>query len=147
MYRGSRDPMLGIIVPQTCCNSFMDHAGKEWVEIFIPPNDMRYMAAPWPSIMVPTQQVYYIDDEYNEFYINAGAVLNLIYKSVDPKTGKRFGTGMDKEVAERILGRFLQYEYFKQHGIPNGTVDMVDELYNNYMASGLKMFMYIKNRI
>ena len=142
MYKGERDSMLGIVVPQNCCSLFQDNAGHDWVEVFVPPKDVRNMAHPWSSIAVPPKQVCFIDDIYNEVFVNSGAVLTCLYKNWQ-SDGSRYVVGSEREIAEKILVRFLQYERYKKYGLQT-TYPSLDSVEHHYVDSGLKMMEYIK---
>ena len=142
MYKGLRDSMLGIIVPQDCCHLFTDNNKTEWVEVFIPPKDVSKMCQPWSSIAVPPSQVCFVDDVYNEIFVNAGAELTCLYKEWNTD-GTRRVVGSEKEIVEFILARFLQYERYKKYGMMTGYVNL-NILEHDYQVSGLKMIEYIR---
>lgn len=144
MYKGSRDSMLGIVVPQDCCSLFRDNSGLEWVEVFIPPRDAHSMKERWSSIVVPPNQVCFIDNVYNEIFVNSGAVLTCLYKDFQPD-GTRYVIGYESELTEKILVRFLQYEKYKRHGLASCNTPLV-MLEQDYLNSGLKMMEYMKRR-
>lgn len=143
MYKGKRDPMLGIIVPQDCCLFFTDSNQKDWIEVFIPPEDIANIQLPWSSIAVPPNQVCFVDDIYNAVFVNSGAVLTCLYKVPNPD-GSRSVSGQERAVTERILARFLQFEYYKGHFNSPYTSYNVDSLYADYVNTGMTMIEYIR---
>ena len=143
MYRGRRDSMLGIVVNQTYCQAFTDRSGKEWVEVFVPPYKMADYSKPWSSIAVPPEQVNFIDNTYNEVFVNSGALLTGLYKMYD-STGVRVPSGKTEQfTSEEMLSRFLQLEAVLQNRVTSNKETITDEIYKNYMASGLKMHEFI----
>lgn len=139
MYRGKRDSMLGIIVRQDQCELYIDNNGNEWVEIFIPNRDINPVG--WAgSIMVEPEHVNFVDDIYNEFFVNSGADIKIIQKYLTPD-GRRIMGEVQIEKSELILARQLQYETFCNGHIVEGPVEYV---YFDFINSGLKMMNYIK---
>ena len=143
MYRGARDSMLGVVVNQAYCQLFTDSSGKDWVEVFVPPHRMLDYNKSWSSIVVPPVQVNFIDDVYNEVFVNSGALLTGLYKAYDAN-GKRVPCGQEQFTSEQMLARFLQLEAVTQNRIRSKKDSIVDEIYKNYVASGLKMIEFIR---
>lgn len=142
MYRGKRDPMVGILVRQDMCSAFTDHSGCEWIEIFVPPADWRDYAKPWPSIALPPSQVFWVDDIYNEFQVNAGAMLTLLYKAFTAM-GSRIPIGREEDLVENIRARYLmqaRHMLFGDAGMGNLTVSAVRD---EFEASGMTMLGYV----
>lgn len=140
MYKGKRDPMLGIVIRQSQCFPYVDKSGREWIEIFIP---YRNLVKPgWTgSIMVEPEHVYFIDDIYNEFFINAGAEIKIIQKVCD-NLGNRHFADTEIEISEMILTRILQYEAALKH--PGVPIKTIEPFYENFIQSGLTMYNYIQ---
>lgn len=149
MYRGKRDSMLGIVVRQEFCDKYIDNSGKEWVEVFVPPRLTGCYHNQWGSMMVEPDHVCFIDDVYNEVFVNAGARIKIIIKNLI--NGRRIMGNVETDTSEMILGRFLQYEryYALSWGMRRNAVcepDMTEILYNKYNLSGMKMYNYIINK-
>lgn len=142
MYRGKRDPMVGILVRQDMCTEFTDRSGCEWIEIFVPPADWRDYQKPWPSIALPPNQVFWIDDVYNEFQVNAGALLTLLYKAFTA-TGRRVPVGREEDFVENIRARYLmqaRHMLFGDMGMGRYTVAGMRQ---EFESSGMTMLGYI----
>lgn len=141
MYRGHRDPMLGITIRQSFCQELITTSGT-WVEIFVPkPGLFTRDMLSWPSIVVEPAHVFFLDDNWNEFFINAGADIGLCYKSPDG-AGNRVITTRETEISELILARFLAYECWARTGFELS----MRYLYHDFMKSGLKMSAYVNQR-
>lgn len=144
MYRGKRDPMLGIVVNQGYCESFHAQDGREWIEIFIPPRNIFQMQYSWSSIAVPPEQVFCLNDTYNEIFVNAGAVLTGLYKEYNAD-GVRVPVHYEKFQSEEMLARFLQLEAVRQGRVKSGRDTILNDIYQTYVTSGMKMLAFIQN--
>lgn len=143
MYRGGRDPMLGITVRQSMCSPLKDGAGMDWVEIFIPPEQPGEYYGTWPSIVVPPEQVYCLNDYYNEFFVNARTVLTLCEKDLPGLNGVRPIIGKSVDMAENVLARFLLYEFYTRQGASACRHWDVSRIRSDFERSGMKMLPYI----
>ena len=111
--------------------------------MFVPPYKMADYSKPWSSIAVPPEQVNFIDNTYNEVFVNSGALLTGLYKMYD-STGVRIPSGKTEQfTSEEMLSRFLQLEAVLQNRVTSNKETITDEIYKNYMASGLKMHEFI----
>lgn len=147
MYKGERDPMLGIVVRQSQCFEYIAADRSRWVEIFVPPDRVSEYSVKecYPSIMVPPNQVFYVDDGYNEFFINSGAMITGICRSID-EYGNRQNLNRVEMVSEEILCRILQFELV-QSGFHSPVIDVSsDVIWHDYHTSGMKMLPYIRRR-
>lgn len=140
MYRGRRDPLLGLVVRQEFCTEIHNRSG-EWISVLIPPADFRRCDGPWPDIVVRPEQVYCVDGEYNEVFLNAGALLRLCYKSLDAAGQLRIVSD-ERDSVEHVRARLLQYAYMHKHGFfqAGPTLDDIDRF---FQTSGLTMRRYI----
>lgn len=144
MYRGHRDPMTAIAVPQAWCDTFVGKTdNKTWVEIHIPPETALPNQDPmkWPALALPPEQVYFQDDVWNEFHINAGAIIVLTYKDIRPD-GTRIVLDTEEASTEHIRARVLNL--FLKHDskyAPGGTGKRLslDQLDNCFIRSGRTM--------
>lgn len=143
MYRGIRDPMVGIIVRQDMCQPFTDRSGCEWIEIFVPPADWRNYQVPWPSIALPPNQVFWVDDVHNEFQVNAGAELTLLYKTMTP-TGNRIPVSREEASVEDIRARYLLQALHRKYGDAGLAGWDVNRMRFAFESSGMTMLGYIK---
>lgn len=144
MYRGKRDPMLGIVVNQSYCEEFVSSDGRTWIEVFVPPHNISSLQSGWSSIAVPPEQVFYLDDIYNEVFVNAGALLTGLYKEYNAD-GVRVPVSSEKFKSEEMLARFLQLEAVMQGRVKSGRDTIVDDIYHVYISSGMKMLAFIRN--
>ena len=142
MYRGTRDPAVGIAVEQALCDMFTDSGGILWISVKVPPRDTRTYNRDWPDIILPPEQVFVIDDMYNEIFLNAGAQLKFCHKAVSQRTGKQVIIGEEFDSTEILLARFLQYEHWKL--FKNVQEPPLTEIYRNFAASGMTMRGYIR---
>lgn len=139
MYKGQRDPMLGIVVRQNQCDEYTSKDGTKWIEVYIPYRDCN--PPEWAgSIMVEPEHVCFIDDTYNEIFVNAGAEIKIIKKYTDELGNRRFGE-TQVEVSEMILARILQYEQSMKH--PKKPLKNLEGTYLDFLKSGLTMYNYI----
>lgn len=147
MYRGRRDPMVAIAVPQSWCDTFVSKTdNRTWVEIHIPPATALPGQNPekWPALALPPEQVFYQDDVWNEFHINAGAVIMLAYKDKSP-TGSV--TVLDTEEAStediraRVLNLFLKYDpaWAARQSATSANALTLKQLDSCFMRSGRTM--------
>ena len=135
--------MLGITVRQAMCSPLTDQAGMEWVEIFVPPvNPVEYYK-PWDSIVVPPDQVFCLNEYYNEFFINARTSLTLCEKDPPDANGRRAIVSKSTDMAENILARFLLYERYTRAGAAACVGWPVKRMRQDFERSGLKMMAYI----
>lgn len=144
MYKGQRDAFLEIVVAQENCAELIDSTGQLWVEVFIPPNDLLNLGDVWSSIVIPPKQVFFVDDIYNLIQVNSGAVLTCLFKYWNDDHTKRVPRGQEYITTDQVLVRFLQYEYYKKHGYPNGQTHFMSAIEKAYYESGLKMIEYIR---
>lgn len=143
--------MLRVMTRQDKCELFTDRSGEEWVEIFIPPlipdeyQDLRN----FPSIMVAPRQVYFLNDFYNLYEINAGAYITGICRDIDRLNNFRRNLDRCQMWSEEIIARSLQYELWAYHKldrfmqIRDPNIRLVT-IYKDYLSSGKRMEHYIK---
>lgn len=141
----SRDTPLEIIVPANLCCELLDSNGSRWCEVFVPPHSIMNVHKPWSTIVVEPEHVFFIPNEsYNMFWINAGAKLNLYYKT-ETADNVRTISGSESEYAEGVLARFLQYEAYLNNRISSGKDCILQEIYADYKQSGLTMMAFVKS--
>ncbi len=131
MYKGRRDPEIGIVVKQALCSEYESKSDHTlWVEIFVP----RTVNAPyeWGTIMVKPNQVDFIDDTYNLVRVNNGAAI------VNSTKDKDTHAVMDSEkmTPYNIIGHMLAYEL-------NRPKTEADNLFKTFMQSGMTMYSFI----
>lgn len=154
MYIGRRDPEVQIVVPQHLCNTYIAKDGREFVEVFIPPESIYDYQLPhhhsWGSIMVEPKQVDFLrkGSIYNIIRVNDGARIVCSVKDVNH-------TVLNSEILlpEDIAGRLLKYYRFIQfldEFVENDSVDELDtdsfEVYMDMHRLGQSMDFYM-NRL
>ena len=141
MYKGYRDPELRVIVPANKCWSYTDRNGKEWVEIFVPPEKFDDYKQNWGSIMVSPTQVYSMDDAWNVVELNDGTqIINSC------KNRKRDTIWKEMLSPQQITGRFLKFYYFCRFRGKYPREPESNALYNDMISVGQMMDVYM-NRL
>lgn len=126
MFNGRRDPEVRIIVEKLYCTAYRAKTGGQWVEIFIPPENIDdYDTTQWGSIMIEPKQIDNLGKEspYNLFRVNDGA------KIVNSVKDKHRNVVSDEILLPiQIIGRILKYERFKRFSTyaPFNTHDNMD---------------------
>lgn len=144
-YVGKRDIPLEIVVPQSLCHAFIDNNGRNWVEIEIPPRDLRMLDTVWSTIVVEPAHVYYVDNEpYNMFWVNAGAMLNLYYKERSIQSDTRSIVSAEQDTSEQILVRILQWEAYRNGRVTSNRSNILKAIETDYLQSGLTMMNFIR---
>lgn len=145
MYTGRRDPEIRIAVPHNQCSRYNSRTSGQWIEIFVPPENITEYAAKWGSIMVKPEQVCNIGGGLNIIRINDGAQIN---NSVKDDNHAVIST--EVITPDIITGRWLKYYRYcrfvnaglaeDQLNIPSST------LYQDMTLRGMAMPFYM-NRL
>lgn len=131
MYKGKRDPEVGIVVRQSLCNVYRGKDSIKWVEVFIPRSDKAQYE--WGTIMVKPEQVDFIDDTYNLVRVNDGAEIVNSTKEKDTHNI----LDCEKMTPAVIIGHVLRQEL-------NLRGRDAADIYRDYIDTGLTMYNYIR---
>ena len=148
MFRGRRDPEVGIVVEQAICGIYSSKNGGTWVEIPVPPEDTSEYDDKWETIMVDKKQVDNLD-EYGPFnYIRVNDMAGIVCSLKDDKHAVISGETL---VPIQIIGRFLKYyrwaEYHERHPELAEELNRPSlDLYNDMVTLGQDMLSYM-NRL
>lgn len=131
MYKGKRDPEIGIVIRQSMCDIYESKTDHTlWIEIFVPRSPQA--PYPWGTIMVKPNQVDFIDDEFNLVRVNNFA--SIVNSTKEEGTHKILDS--EKMTPYDIIGAILKFELES-----NKTAK---QLFDDFMESGLTMYNYIQ---
>lgn len=148
MFRGRRDPEIGIVVEQKRCGTYTSKNGGSWIEVEVPPEDTAEYDSKWETIMVDKKQVDNLDEygALNYIRVNDGADIVCSLKDEKHKV-------IDGETLKpvQIIGRLLKYyrwaEYHERHTELAEELDRPSlDLYNDMVTLGQDMLGYM-NRL
>lgn len=148
MFRGRRDPEVGIIVPIEKCSPYASKNGGTWVEVSVPPEDAGGYAGRWGTMMVEKKQVDVVSVcgiEYNYIRVNDMADIVVSVKDSNHKV-------IDGETLKPVLiiGRYLKYYRWAEFEgrIPDDKLNEATSLdmYNDFSVTGYTMAGYM-NRL
>ena len=148
MFKGRRDPEIGIIVTQDSCASYTAKSGGSFIEIPIPPENTADYAADWGTIMVDKKQIDNLDEfgAYNYVRVNNWADIVV---SVKDKNRAVLSSETLKPI--QIIGRLLKYYRWQEFNVTHP--ELAEELdvpsldvYNDMVTTGQDMWSYM-NRL
>lgn len=62
MFKGRRDPEIGIMVEASRCTPYTSKNGGSWIEVEVPPEDVSEYGNKWETMMVDKKQVDNMDE-------------------------------------------------------------------------------------
>lgn len=145
MYKGRRDPEIRIVVPHNQCARYNSKTSGQWIEVFIPPENIADYGTTWGSIMVKPEQVCNIGDGLNIIRINDGAQINNSIKD-----DNHVVISTEILTPDVIIGRWLKFyrfDLFNRCGIAQNLLDNPSiQVYNDMVRTGQHMQFYM-NRL
>lgn len=105
MYRGKRDPEIRIVVMQKHCTEYKSKQNLKFIEIFIPPENIKDYDTQWGSIMVKPEQVFFIPNT-NANLVNVNNGADII---CSVKDDKHRVVSSETLPPDAIMGRILKY--------------------------------------
>ena len=147
MFKGRRDPEVGIVVLQNVCNPYTSKNGGSWIEVGVPPEDTGDYTNKWETMMVDRKQIDDMGDgmtNYIRVNDNADIVCSL-------KDAKHTVIGGETLKPIQIIGRWLKYYRWSEYNVTHP--ELADELnspsldmYNDMITIGQNMSAYM-NRL
>lgn len=148
MFKGRRDPEIGIVVQQGRCGNYTSKNGGSWIEVDVPPENVADYDSKWETIMVDKKQV----DNLNEYgalnYVRVNDGADIVCSLKDEKH-----VVVDGETLKpvQIIGRWLKYyrwcDYHESHPELAEELDRPSlDLYNDMVTLGQDMLGYM-NRL
>ena len=148
MFKGRRDPEIGIVVTQDSCRNYTAKSGGSFIEVPVPPESVADYTSDWGTIMVDKKQIDNLDEfgQYNFVRVNNWADIVV---SVKDKNHAVISSETLKPI--QIIGRLLKFYRWQEFNSTHPELaDELDrpslDLYNDMVTTGQDMLSYM-NRL